>query len=118
MSEADILDSTSNESVAKYLFLVWLANVFRQPGRQVENLEQTPPSRDIHWELDAVSANPTPKAVNDFVLTLCQQFDLTQLQRKPTREANILVVFFTNKPTLVKRVTAASGIPGARLTKA
>ena len=48
--------------------------------------------------------------MNELVLNISQQFDLTQLQREPTRESNLLDLFFTNKPTLVKNVSAIPGI--------
>ena len=61
---------------------------------------------DINWDLGTVSPNSNQKAVNDLVLSISQQFDLTQLQRKPTRLDNLPDLFFTNKPILVKSVTA------------
>ena len=65
---------------------------------------------DINWDLDTVSPISNQKAVNDLVLSISQHVDLTQLQREPTRLDNLLDLFFTNKPTLVKSVTAIPGI--------
>ena len=65
---------------------------------------------DINWDLGTVSPISNQKAVNDLVLSISQQFDLTQLQREPTRLDNLLDLFFTNKPTLMKSVTAIPGI--------
>ena len=62
----------------------------------------------INLELGTVLANSNQKAVN--VLNLRHLFHLTQLQREPTRENNLLDLFFTNKPTLVKSVSAVPGI--------
>ena len=39
---------------------------------------------DITWDLGTVSPNSNQKAVNDLVLSISQQYDLTQLQREPT----------------------------------
>ena len=49
---------------------------------------------DIIWELGTVLSNSNQKAVNELVLNISQQFDLTQLQREPTRESNLLDLFF------------------------
>ena len=65
---------------------------------------------DINWDLGTVSPIYHQKAVIDLVLSFSQQFDLTQLQREPTRLDNLLDLFFTNKPTLVKSVTTIPGI--------
>ena len=65
---------------------------------------------DINWELGTVLSNSNQKAVNELVLNISQQFDLTQLQREPAGESNLLDLFFTNKPTLVKNVSAIPGI--------
>ena len=65
---------------------------------------------DINWDLGTVSPISNQKAVNDLVLSISQQFDLTQLQREPSRLDNLLDLFFTNKPTLVKSITAIPGI--------
>ena len=40
---------------------------------------------DINWDLDTVFPISNQTAVNDLVLSISQQFDLTQLQREPTR---------------------------------
>ena len=40
---------------------------------------------DINWELGTVLSTSNQKAVNELVLNISQQFDLTQLQREPTR---------------------------------
>ena len=65
---------------------------------------------DINWELGTVLPNSNQKAVNELVLNISQKFDLTQLQREPTRESNLLDLFFTNKPMLVKNDLAIPGI--------
>ena len=64
---------------------------------------------DINWDPGTVSPIYNQKAVNDLVLSISQQFHLTQLQREPTRRDNLLDLSF-NKPTLMKSVTAIPGI--------
>ena len=64
---------------------------------------------DINWDLGTVSPISNQKAVNDLVLSISQQFHLTQL-REPTRRDNLLDLSFTNKPTLMKSVTVIPGI--------
>ena len=65
---------------------------------------------DINWDQGTISPISNPKAVIDLVLCISQQFELTQLQCEPTRLDNLLDLFFTNKPTLLKSVTAIPGI--------
>ena len=62
----------------------------------------------INWELGTVLANSNQKALN--VLNLRHLFHSTQLRREPMRENNSLDLFFTNKPTLVKIVSAVPSI--------
>ena len=64
----------------------------------------------MNWDLGTVCPISNQKAVNDLVLSISQQFHLTELQREPTRLDNLLNLFFTNKPTLMKSVTAIPGI--------
>ena len=67
-------------------------------------------TRAINWDLGTVSSNSNKKAVNDLVLSISQQFDLTQLKREPHRLDNLLELFYTNKPTLVKKRYRHTGI--------
>ena len=64
---------------------------------------------DIDWDRAAVTPDSDQRTVNQRVLDL-NQYDLTQVHRSPTRESNLLDLFFTNKPGLVKSSISIPGI--------
>ena len=64
---------------------------------------------DIDWDRATVTPDSDQRTVNQRVLDL-SQYDLTQVHRSPTRESNLLDLFFTNKPGLVKSSISIPGI--------
>ena len=64
---------------------------------------------DIDWDRAAVIPDSDQRTVNQRVLDL-NQYDLTQVHRSPTWEINLLDLFFTNKPGLVKYSISILGI--------
>ena len=64
---------------------------------------------DIDWDRAAVIPDSDQRTVKQRVLNL-NQYDLTQVHRSPTLESNLLDLFFTNKPGLVKSSISIPGI--------
>ncbi len=65
---------------------------------------------DINWDTHSVDPNSDRKAPNEKVLEILDEYDLTQVQREPTREGKVLDLFCTNKPSLVKSMHTLPGI--------
>jgi len=65
---------------------------------------------DIDWDTDSVSRYRYPLAMNQSVLQMSADCYFTQLVNSPTRDKNILDLFFTNRPTSVKSCSVEPGI--------
>ena len=76
--------------------VVWLAGDFNLP--------------DIDWSRNTITGYQYRKEVNKAFLTLQSDVGLHQIIDRPTREDNILDLFFTNRPSLVNRSTVIPGI--------
>ena len=76
--------------------VVWLAGDFNLP--------------DIDWPKNSITGHQYRKHINETFLTLESDLGLHQVIDAPTREDNILDLFFTNRPTLVNRSTVIPGI--------
>jgi hypothetical protein len=64
---------------------------------------------DIDW--DRCSVGPSNKTkIYQEIIDLTQDQHLEQIQKEPTRENNILDLFFTNKPSLMKTSSVIPGI--------
>ena len=76
--------------------MIWLAGDFNLP--------------DIDWSRNAITGHQYKEHSNETFNTLESELGLHQVIDTPTREDNILDLFFTNRPTLVKRSTVIPGI--------
>ena len=76
--------------------VVWLAGDFNLP--------------DINWSNNTITGYQYRKHVNEAFLTLQSDLRLHQTIDTPTRENNILDLFFTNRPSRVNRSTVIPGI--------
>ncbi|WAR06007.1 LORF2-like protein [Mya arenaria] len=65
---------------------------------------------DINWQNLTVEDGASDKAVQQAVLDLSVDFNLTQTHDEPTRENRMLDLTFTNNPSLIKSSTTAPGI--------
>ena len=65
---------------------------------------------DIDWDLGAVKPDSNKKGICQKVIDIFNTFGLVQLQNSPTRGDNILDLFGTNKPNLVKSIKNIPGI--------
>lgn len=65
---------------------------------------------DIDWQSLSLRSNAQDKEVQQAILDLSIDFNLTQVIDKPTREKNILDLLFTNNPSLIKSTANAPGI--------
>ncbi len=65
---------------------------------------------DIDWDSVAVKPDSRHKALHDKLLSVLGDHHLSQMQREPTRDSNILDLFLVNKPGCVKNVTTIPGI--------
>ena len=60
---------------------------------------------DIDWTTSTIAGHQYRKQINEVFLSLERDLGLNQVIDKPTREENILDLFFTNRPSLVNRST-------------
>ena len=65
---------------------------------------------EIDWEIPVVKPGCHHKAMCDRLIEITSEHQLEQIQREPTRLANILDLLFTNKPVLVKEVLIMPGL--------
>lgn len=65
---------------------------------------------NIDWQNLSVRANAQDKEVQQAVLDLAVDFNLTQVHDKPTREGNLLDLTFSSNPSLIKSSSNAPGI--------
>ena len=65
---------------------------------------------DINWETESINSSQYLKRINETFLETLQTCDLTQVVDFPTRGENTLDILFTNRPTLVHRLTQYPGI--------
>ena len=80
--------------------VVWVAGDFNLP--------------DIDWTRNTITGYQYRKDVKKAFLTLQSDVGLHQIIDRPTREDNILDLFFTNRPSLVNRSTVIPGISDHR----
>lgn len=67
---------------------------------------------DISWDSLCVqnSTSTQDKHVQQLLIDLSVEFNLTQMHDKPTREQNLLDLVFTTNPSLIKSTSNAPGI--------
>ena len=65
---------------------------------------------DINWENSTVKKGAADREVQQALLDLSIEHDLTQVHDQPTRDSNFLDLVFTNNPSLVKTSTSVPGI--------
>jgi exonuclease III len=65
---------------------------------------------DIIWDSNTVKHTSTRKPLHEKLLEIIADHGLSQLQRSPTRESNILDLFLTSHPGLVKTMSTIPGI--------
>ena len=65
---------------------------------------------DIQWDSQNVRPNPQVTKVCHQMIDLANDHNLQQIVTDPTRQSNILDLFFTNNPTLVEKSTILPGI--------
>ena len=65
---------------------------------------------DINWQTLTVKSNAQDKEIQQALIDISIDFNLTQVHEKPTREDNLLDLVFTTNPSLVKSSSNAPGI--------
>ena len=65
---------------------------------------------DICWQTHSITGHQYPKDLNQRYLDMMHNCGLSQMVDEPTREQNILDLFFTNRPALVLNCTVEPGI--------
>ena len=65
---------------------------------------------DINWQTLTVKSNAQDREIQQALIDVSIDFNLTQVHEKPTREDNLLDLVFTTNPTLVKSSSNAPGI--------
>ena len=65
---------------------------------------------DIDWSDESIVGNQYSKQLNQIFLDTLQSCNLDQMVDFPTRKENILDIIFTNRPSLVHKLTQCPGI--------
>ena len=65
---------------------------------------------DIDWQSLTVKQNAPDREVQQALIDVAIDFNLTQVHEKPTREDNLLDLVFTTNPTLIKSSSNTPGI--------
>ena len=65
---------------------------------------------DIDWDCLSVQKEAQDKEAQQAIIDLSVDFNLPQVQDKPTREDNILDLVFTTNPSLIKSTSNTPGI--------
>ena len=65
---------------------------------------------DIDWKTQRITGHQYPMTINNMFLDKIQDLALTQTNEIPTRGNNILDLFFTNRPSLIKNSTTIPGL--------
>ena len=65
---------------------------------------------DIDWTNEIITSNRYPVEINQSLLDLLCELNLTQLVNFPTRAVNTLELLFTNRPSLVHEMSPHPGI--------
>ena len=65
---------------------------------------------DIDWNSESIFSYRYPLSINQSVLKLSADCSFSQLVKSPTRNQNILDLFFTNRPNLVNHCYIGPGI--------
>ena len=64
---------------------------------------------DVNWDTGIVNANASDKRIQEMLVEIMNFHNLTQMQREPTRQGNMLDLVFTSNPSLVK---SSNNVPG------
>ena len=67
--------------------------------------------RDINWDTESVPPQAHERAASQMLIQSLNNHFFSQLQRQPTREDNVLDLYITNKPSLVKSMYNVPNIP-------
>ena len=66
---------------------------------------------DINWDTLSIKSNPQyGRDINEKMVEIVRDFNLTQIVKEPTRENNILDLIFTTNPDLVKDIQIHPGM--------
>ncbi|XP_052780575.1 uncharacterized protein LOC128217460 [Mya arenaria] len=65
---------------------------------------------DIDWKTLTVRNNAQDREVQQALLDVITEFNLTQIHDQPTRENNLLYLIFTSNPSIIKSTANAPGI--------
>jgi len=65
---------------------------------------------NIDWEINHINGSAYPSNLCETIIELILEYGLTQSVNTATRENNILDVFFTNRPSLIKSCYTIPGI--------
>ena len=65
---------------------------------------------DVDWDCLSVQKEAQDKEVQQAIIDLSVDFNLTQVQDQPTREDNILGLVFTTNQSLIKSISNTPGI--------
>ena len=107
-----------------------LGSFYRPPGSKIKKMEEFSRSLDllpknsnqtiilggdfnlpdIDWENSLVLPSATNKGQCEHLLSSLDDHALTQVQKEPTRDKNILDLCITNKPGLIKSSRSVPGI--------
>ena len=75
---------------------IWLCGDFNLP--------------DICWHTHSIKGHQYPKELNQRFLDMMHTCGLSQMVDQPTRESNILDLFFTNRPALMLKCSVEPGL--------
>ena len=64
----------------------------------------------INWDTNTTTENCQDKKIQEHLIEVSNNHNLTQIHREPTRQNNLLDLVFTSNPTLVKSSTNIPGI--------
>ncbi|XP_021351587.1 uncharacterized protein LOC110449208 [Mizuhopecten yessoensis] len=64
----------------------------------------------INWNSSSVTPGATQSAVHNIFLDTLDTFSLTNVQKQPSRNGNVLDLYITSNPSLVKHVQTIPGI--------
>ena len=64
---------------------------------------------DISWEDNSVKPGGNLVSASENLIEIVNEAGLTQMNSSPTREKNLLDLYFTNNPTLVRQVKVRPG---------
>ena len=72
---------------------------------------------DIDWTDESILGHRYPQSISELALSMSAKYGFAQMVDFPTRNENILDLFFTNRPSLIQYCYAAPGISDHDIVK-